>query len=212
MPERSEDDLETREATGDVDDTPASPRNRARRKPRPPTPARLERWALFHLDRYSSTASNLRRVLMRRVEKHAEELGTDVEACRSDIDALVSRLVDQNYVDDRRFAEGVAKRLRARGASRLRIRATLRQKGVSAEVAEALLAETTDDAELIAAARYLRRRRFGPFRDDSEARADRRQRDLAALARAGFSYPIASRVIDAPDVDTIDAWIGADST
>lgn len=193
----------------------ATPQPKSRKQPRPPTPARLERWALYYLGRHASSASNLRRVLMRRVEKHAAELKTDVEACRSDVDILVARLVEQEYVDDRRFAEGIVKRMRARGASRLRVQASLLQKGVSAELASDALGSSEakgDGGDLVAAARYARRRRLGPFRLDPEQRSDRLQRDLGALARAGFSYSIASRVIDAPDCDTVDEWIEAEPT
>jgi regulatory protein len=58
-------------------------------------------------------------------------------------------------------------------------------------------AGSVEVAELEAAATYARRRRLGPHRRDPEARAERRERDLAALARAGFSYAIAQQIIDA---------------
>jgi len=195
-------------------EAPARPPRGAHRKPRPPTPTRLERWALFYLDRYSSSAANLRNVLMRRVEKHANELETDVEACREHVEALVARLTDQGYVNDRHFAQGVVKRMRARGASGLRIRSTLRQKGVSSDLIADVLGGheggESSGGDLAAAARYARRRRLGPFRLDPEVRKERHQRDLAALARAGFSYSVTSRVIDAPDCETVDDWILAD--
>ena len=46
-----------------------------------------------------------------------------------------------------------------------------------------------------AAWRLARRRRFGPYRGDN--RAERRDRDLAAMGRAGFGYGIAKTIIDA---------------
>ena len=48
-----------------------------------------------------------------------------------------------------------------------------------------------------------RRRRLGPFRAEAE-RADRRHRDLAAMARAGFALAVARKVIDAADVAALD--------
>src|SRR3546814_7265925 len=47
------------------------------------------------------------------------------------------------------------------------------------------LDELAAEPELAAAIAYARRRRLGPFRTP-DARADRRDKDLAALARAGF--------------------------
>jgi regulatory protein len=61
---------------------------------------------------------------------------------------------------------------------------------------------------LAAAAAYARRRRLGPFRRVPEERAERRQKDLAALARRGFGYGVAKQVIDADDFSDLPepAW------
>lgn len=81
----------------------------------------------------------------------------------------------------------------------------LKKKGVADEdVAHALetLGGDRDDANRTAAIRYARRRRLGPFRTDD--RAVRRERDLAAMARAGFDYETARAIIDADDSDTLE--------
>ena len=54
-----------------------------------------------------------------------------------------------------------------------------------------------------AAVALARRRRLGPYRPDNE-RKDKRARDLAAMARAGFDYDVARKVIDAASVDALD--------
>ena len=54
-----------------------------------------------------------------------------------------------------------------------------------------------------AAVALARRRHLGPYRPLTE-RKDRRNRDLAAMARAGFDYDVARKVIDAIDVDALD--------
>jgi regulatory protein len=78
-----------------------------------------------------------------------------------------------------------------------------------------LLAESGQGAvreELSAAARYVRRRRFGAGHVDPGERADRRTKELAALARAGFGYDVATRVLDAPGRDDLHALeLGADA-
>ena len=48
-----------------------------------------------------------------------------------------------------------------------------------------------------------RRRRLGPFRLE-EARKDKRLRDLATMARAGFAFDLAKKVIDAASPDALD--------
>ena len=83
----------------------------------------------------------------------------------------------------------------------------LRQKGVGRtdiEAALEILEAEYANRELTAAYKYARRRRLGPYRLP-EARAARRDRDLAALARAGFGYDIARRVVDAASVEDLEA-------
>ncbi len=122
------------------------------------------------------------------------------------IDEIVDDLVTRKLVDDTAFAETRAVSLHRGGASRRKIAMALRAKGVgTADIDAALhaLDETHNDAEFTAACNYARRRRFGPWRD-ADTRAERRDRDLAAMARAGFGFQMAQRVIDAPDIDTLE--------
>jgi len=97
--------------------------------------------------------------------------------------------------------------LRRRGTSSRGVSAKLAAKGVPREVVESAMQAERDalpdgEAEAIeaqAAHAYAKRRRLGPHRRP-DIRAAHRDRDLAALARAGFSYGLARRVVDAePD-------------
>ena len=179
---------------------------RPRKDPKPVTPELLEKAALYYIERYASTAENLRRVLMRRVERWAYKLGGDRASGTSWVEALVQRYVRSGLVDDKRYAEAAAESLRRRGASSRRIRQKLAQKGVDEDVAEAALAESGgagDAADLSAAVRLARKRRLGPF-GDPKLRRDRRLKDMARLARAGFSYAIARKVVDAADAGELE--------
>jgi regulatory protein len=126
------------------------------------------------------------------------------------VDALLIRLQRAGLLDDQRYATRKAGSLHRRGNSTSAIRGKLRAKGVGNEEIEQALndlrgevAEEAVDPDFIAAANHARKRRFGPYRDDPGARADRRQKDLAALARRGFRFDIARRVIDAETVDEL---------
>ena len=81
----------------------------------------------------------------------------------------------------------------------------LRKKGVAADVAESAvdtLSQETAAPDRIAAVRHARRRRLGPFR--ASDRPEYRERDLAAMARAGFDYQTARLVIDASDPEEME--------
>ncbi len=185
---------------------PETERKRPHQQPPPPpiTAERLEKAALRYLERFSASAASLRRVLARRVERSARDHDTDPAEGAAWIEDLLERYRRSGLLDDAVYAEAKASSLRRRGASARAIREKLAAKGVDAETAVAALnrtdqdaghSETADSADEDAARALARRRRLGPFRPDS-ARADNRNRDLAALGRAGFSYETARRVID----------------
>jgi regulatory protein len=186
------------------------PPNRAResklrRKPKPATQERLRKAALSYIDRYATSAANLREVLMRRVRRSSRLHDTDTEEATRWADEIVQDFVTRKLVDDRLYAENRAASLHRSGASRRKIEMSLKIKGVGgSDIAAALEAlEASDpDAEFTAACRHAQRRRLGPWRrDDRDARRDR---DLAAMARAGFGYRMASHVIDAADAETLE--------
>ncbi len=182
---------------------PDSPRRRKR--PRKLSPKSLEAAALHYLERFASSAENLRRVLTRRVVKSARVHPIDPEEAAHWIDDIVDRFARSGLLDDRRYAESLAHSLSRRGVSTRGIRARLMQKGVASDdIDHAIesLSEVVGDADLTAALALVRRRRLGPLRD-SDTRAAFRDKDLAALARAGFSYDLARRIIGADEHDAL---------
>lgn len=179
----------------------------ARRKAREATPAYLEGVALWYLERFPGSEARVRQVLQKRVARSVAELETDPTVGAENLEAVVEKLLRLGFIDDERFAQSRVRSLRSRGKSTRAILATLRQQGISAELArEALEGHDEGDVgtdEVEAARTFARRRRLGPHRrpgrratEDDEVRRER-EKDLARMARAGFSFDVARRVIDA---------------
>jgi regulatory protein len=181
-----------------------------KRVARPITAKYLQNAATYYLERYPSTAEGLRRVLNRRVRR-AEMLEAPVmENVRQAIDAIVAKFVNAGVIDDKAFAQTKARSLHRRGTSSRLTRQKLKMAGVDSdtldEAMEGLDVEldaTPAQREQRAAAALARRRRLGPYRP-AEQRKDHRLRDLAAMARAGFAYDVAKKVIDAKAPDSLD--------
>lgn len=171
--------------------------SKARRVPRKMTERRLENIALHYLKRYSATTTQLRRVLSRRISRAARAHGQEVAEAKGWLDALVEKLVRNGLLNDETWARSRAQSLRESGKSGRMIALKLRTKGISQAVAEQHVRRATESLSDEDAARiHARKKRLGPFRKSAEIRRDKRQRDLAALARAGFSYAVARKVID----------------
>src|SRR4051794_33887978 len=88
----------------------------------------LENAALHYVERYASSAENLRRVLQRKLKRAVEDgrakIGADA------VDALVERFRAAGLVDDAVYAEGRVASLARQGASRRAIAQRLAAKGV----------------------------------------------------------------------------------
>jgi regulatory protein len=179
---------------------------RKRRGPKKVTPQHLERVALWYLDRWGSSSANLERVLLRRVHNSARLHGTDPEKGKRAVQALVARLQESGLLNDRLVAESKARGQFRKGQSLKAIATKLRQQGLGEEDVAAAIAgleEASAAPNLEAAATYARRRRLGPYREEGE-REERRERDLAALARRGFSFDTARKVIEAESVEALE--------
>ena len=176
-------------------------------RPRAPlTRLLLAEHAAWYLERWWPSARRLEQVLGRKADRHATN---DEERAQGRAWAreLVAERVDRGNLDDRRFAKAWVEEMHRKGLSRRGMLAKLRDKGVDSDTAQAAVgawdAEVGPDAERVRAVAYARRRRLGPMRHDPEQRAARRQRDLSAMARAGFSFGIAKAVVDADDLDDL---------
>lgn len=187
-----------------MDEKESTSREHSRaRRPQPPLDySALEAAALEYLGRYATSSANLGRVLARRVERH--RIRHHIES--PDAEALIARVVREcvghGYVNDDRYAKDKAVQLWRGGRSRRYIEGYLASKGISRELASAAVSHAHKEEggdDFGAALTYAKRRRFGPFRKDlSEPLSrERQEKQLAALARQGFSYAIARRIISA---------------
>jgi len=169
------------------------------------TPSYLENAAMHYLERFASSSRNLRRVLMRKVDRSLNHWGGEREACAAQVDAIIAKLARLGYLDDAAYAEMKTRALHRQGKGSRTIRATLAAKGIDAELAASALvslAEEVDEPDLAAAIKLAKKRRLGPFRPGP--RAEFRNKDLAALARAGFDFDTARRVIEAESAEALE--------
>jgi regulatory protein len=166
-----------------------------------PPPRPTEAWVLaiarHYLEQRGATEAWFRRWLGRRVGAAVRHHGSDAAEAAAWIDATVARMRGAGLLDDAEWAASRARSLRRRGASERAVRSALSQKGVRSELSAEVLAQEPPDADLVAARAWARRSRLGPWRR-GPADPESRQRELARLARRGFSYEVARRVIDGP--------------
>ncbi len=169
---------------------------------KPVTQDSLEKSAIHHLERFSSSVASVRRVLRNRLRRAAQDEGAEGFDGNAAIEAVIAKLVRIGLLDDARYASSRAGALARRGSSLFVIRRDLKTRGVAPSLIETAVAEvrdeaggTSDEADRAAALALARRRRLGPYRPEDQ-RAAFRHKDLATLGRAGFALEIARSVVD----------------
>lgn len=111
---------------------------------------------------------------------------TEKEFAEDVIEQVIAFLEKYGYVDDREYCRKyIAERLRLRPKGAYALRVELRQRGISAELADEVLAETEIDEEEDAL-RWLEKKTKGNFCVDR----DEKRRLQSFLARKGYSYSV----------------------
>ena len=155
------------------------------RKPKLLDQAQLLNLALRSLGGRAHSTGELREKLRRRAE------------LQGDVDAVLAKLKESGYLNDRRFAENYASaRLENQGLGKMRVLRDLRQRRVAPKLAEQVTDQTfqdTNESELIEAflKRKYRGKKLGEFLSE--------EKNLAAAFRrlryAGFSAGASIRVL-----------------
>lgn len=180
-----------------------------------PVETRLMNKAVNYLGRYATSKYRLREVLgrfaLRKLDKH------DADKIAAAIDATLKRCQTLGYLNDDAFAQNQARTQRQQGRSTLSIRQRLRQHRLDDTIIDAALDfadQYAANGELLAACRFARRRRIGPFdsrqHDDSknhQAVMQRQKRQLGSLARAGYNMAISRTIIGLKDIHSAEMLI-----
>ena len=156
--------------------------------------ARLQNIALWYLERFGGTRARVRHALLRRVQAAEAVHGPTPEAAGW-IEEVLNTLERLGHINDAAFATSRVAKGQRQGKSRALIRQDLTRAGVAPNTIDQALDTALEDsanAELDAARTYVQRRHLGPYRSEPELHYDK---DLARLARRGFSYEIARRAL-----------------
>lgn len=160
----------------------------------------LAKAALSYLNRRDASRDKLAGHLQRWALRSASP--SELPQLKPLIQELLERYQASGLIDDERLAHNAVRSLRARGKSARAIAHKLAAQGVqSGSIDAALSADRREDAgsELRAAKALVQKRKLGMFRPSPE-RAEKRRKDLAVLARAGFDFDTCRKALGAGDV------------
>ena len=175
--------------------------------PNPLDPRKLDELALAYAARFATSAGKLGSYLKRKIATRGWVETED--SAPPDIDGVVERMVQAGYVDDEAFARARGSGLLRRGYGARRIDETLRAAGVAEDVRGEARGSEHERRE--AALTMARKRGFGPFDRSAHAGARlepaRREKQLAAMLRAGHPLASARELVDAATVLAAEQWV-----
>ena len=181
------------------------------RRSRPLDETALKDLALAYVARFSTTGAKVESYLARKIRERGVAEDEDGRVRELDVTGIVTRLIELGYVDDDAYAHAKSRDLTARGYGARRVEQALWAAGVDEHV-------RSDHAPGEAASRraavlLAKKRRFGPFGTPPESdempetRHKRREKQVAAMLRAGHLYAHAGFIVDAATQDEIEDWL-----
>ena len=185
---------------------------RKRKRAAPLDETALRDLALAYVARFSTTAAKVEGYLARKVRERG--VAEDAEGRTQDLDVtgLVARLVELGYVDDEAYARSRSRDLTGRGYGKRRVEQALWAAGIE----EQTRADNAPDeaASRRAALLLAKKRGFGPFarglrdKDETpEAARKRREKQVAAMLRAGHLYEHIQFILEAATPQDIEGWV-----
>ena len=177
---------------------PREPRKPPKPPPRPLGAARLEELALAYAARFAVSAAKLADYLRRKLR----ERGWDGEEAPP-VEAIVARFVAAGYVDDAAYARAKSGSMLRRGLGMRRVSQAMDAAGIAGEDREA--ARAGQGTQRRAALAHARKRRLGPFGPPTADRAGR-EKQIAAMLRAGHPLDSARELVNAVSVAAAEEW------
>lgn len=178
--------------------------SRKRRAAMPLDQSSLEDLALGYLARFATSSTKLENYLHRKIR----ERGVAEDAGPLDVARVVERMQELRYLDDEAYAQSRAAGLLRRGYGARRVEQDLRAAGIEDDLREDAAPDDTQARR--AALAMARKRGFGPFgaalRAEGQIDRNRREKQIAAMIRAGHSFVTAAWLVDATDIDEAEQW------
>lgn len=187
------------------------PGGRRARKSRPLDETSLRDLALSYVARFATTGAKLEGYLARKLRERGIAEDADGRVREIDVTGIVTRFIELGYIDDDAYARSKSRDLTARGYGARRVEQALWAAGVE----EGVRADhTPGEADSRRAAILLaKKRRFGPYGAEvdpdeaPEARHKRREKQVAAMLRAGHLYEHVAFVLEAATPEDLDEWL-----
>ena len=151
---------------------------------------KLFRYAIDYLSKFSSSKANLERILKGKIRRLKLEK-KDKHILYSSINDILTKLENNNFINDSQYSSSKIRNFIFQGKSKMFIKSYLFQKGVDTLIINNSLEECkleNNNWEEEAAKTFVRKKNLSNEKEF-------REKNLAKMARAGFSYEISKKTL-----------------
>ena len=162
----------------------------------------IRNFAYSYLEKYSPSKQQLRIYLFKKLIKTKQNISSKKEIFNL-IDSIITTLVDNKFISDKHYSDIKSKTFLKRGYSLNKIRYSLIKKGIDEKYIKASISkikENESDPDFFSAIKLCKKRRIGPIREENN-RSLFYKKDIAILARSGFSYELSKKILDISKVE-----------
>ena len=151
---------------------------------------KLLKYAIYYLSKYSSSKKNLEFILKKKIIRLSDEKKIRFQLYK-EIQIIIEKLEKLNLINDQVFVESKIQSLQYQVKSKNYIKQYLLQKGINKQLIEEqiyLFYENNKNLEKENALKFAKKRNLLDNKQDY-------QKKLSKMARAGFSYDIAKKIL-----------------
>ncbi len=151
---------------------------------------KLLKYAIYYLSKYSSSKKNLEFILKKKIRRLSDEKKIRFQLY-NEIKIIIEKLEKLNLINDQVFVESKIQSLQYQAKSKNYIKQYLFQKGINKQLIEeqiSLFYKINKDLEKENALKFAKKRNL--IDNDQDY-----QKKLSKMARAGFSYEIAKKIL-----------------
>ena len=164
----------------------------------------IRNFAYVYIEKYSPSKQQLRTYLFKKLIKIQQKTSSKKEIFDLN-DSVINSLVDQKFLNDKYYSDAKSKVFYRKGYSLNKIRYSLIKKGIDQKYIQdsiSKIKENESDPDFFSAIRICKKKRIGPNREENN-RSLFYKKDIAILARSGFSYETSKKVLDIPKKEFI---------
>lgn len=171
---------------------------------------RMKNSAISYLARYEVSEFQFKNTMIRKLSNFDNQLHEELKI--EIVYQIQKEMIASGFIDDKRYAEMKSRSIRRQGGSERLIFSKLKHNGINDNIiknAIEIVDEGNNNAEMIAAVNFIRKKNIGVFykKKFSEEEHDQyllKKKWIGSLSRRGFNLSIINKVLNITDIEDTD--------